>query len=98
MLFGSNNAGGEAAHLGGAIAGFFFIRNSHLLVDFFDVLGDSRKPKTPKPAKGQRQSGGGASQQEVDRVLDKVQASGLDSLSAREREILRQATDRQRRG
>ena len=98
LLFGSKNAGGEAAHLGGAIAGFFFIRNSHLLVDFFDVLGDSRKPKTPKPAKGPRQGGGGASQQEVDRVLDKVQASGLDSLSAREREILRQATDRQRRG
>lgn len=98
LLFGSQNAGGEAAHLGGAIAGFFFIRNSHLLVDFFDVLGDSRKPKAPKPPKGHRRGGGGASQQEVDRVLEKVQASGLGSLNAREREILREATDRQRRG
>jgi membrane associated rhomboid family serine protease len=97
LLIGSNNAGGEAAHLGGAIAGFFFIRNSHLLVDFFDVLGDSRKPKGtrgPKPSRG----GGGASQQEVDRVLEKVQASGLGSLSDREKEILRNATERQRRG
>lgn len=97
LLIGSNNAGGEAAHLGGAIAGFFFIRNSHLLVDFFDVLGDSRKPKRtrgPKPSRG----GGGASQQEVDRVLEKVQASGLGSLSDREKEILRNATERQRRG
>ena len=96
LLLGTNNAGGEAAHLGGAIAGFFFIRNTHLLIDFFDVLGDSRKPKMPRPSKSQ--GGGGIGQQEVDRVLDKVQASGLGSLSAREREILRNATERQRRG
>ncbi|GIW74412.1 MAG: hypothetical protein KatS3mg103_0934 [Phycisphaerales bacterium] len=44
LLMGSANAGGEAAHLGGAIAGFYFIRNSHLLMDFFDVFKDSRKP------------------------------------------------------
>lgn len=97
LLIGSNNAGGEAAHLGGAIAGFFFIRNSHLLVDFFDVLGDSRKPKGPKRPKPPR-GGGGVSQQEVDRVLEKVQAAGIDSLTAQERQILRRATERQRRG
>lgn len=97
LLIGSSNAGGEAAHLGGAIAGFFFIRNSHLLVDFFDVLGDSRKPKGSKRPRAPR-GGGGASQQEVDRVLEKVQAAGIDSLTTREREILRRATERQRRG
>lgn len=43
LLMGSRNAGGEAAHIGGAIAGFFFIRHSHFLTDFFDVFGDSRK-------------------------------------------------------
>lgn len=39
LLVGTKNAGGEAAHVGGAIAGFFFIRNSHLLRDFFDIFG-----------------------------------------------------------
>lgn len=97
MLYvGSKNAGGEAAHLGGAIAGFYFIRNTHHLIDFFDVLGDSRKPKSPKPPRPKR--GGGASQQEVDRVLEKVSASGLGSLTSQEREILRHATKQQRRG
>lgn len=43
LFVGSQNAGGEAAHLGGAIAGYFFIRRMHLLRDFFDVLGDSRR-------------------------------------------------------
>lgn len=42
LLAGTSNAGGEAAHVGGAIAGYFFIRRMHLLRDFFDVLGDSR--------------------------------------------------------
>jgi membrane associated rhomboid family serine protease len=42
LLFGAKNAGGEAAHLGGAIAGFYFIRNSHLLRDFFDVFGKAK--------------------------------------------------------
>ncbi|NRA58432.1 MAG: rhomboid family intramembrane serine protease, partial [Phycisphaerales bacterium] len=98
LLFGTRNAGGQAAHLGGAIAGFFFIRNTHLLIDFFDVLGDSRKPKQPKGSRRLRGGGGGVSKDEVDAVLAKVQATGLGSLSDREREILRDATERQRRG
>jgi membrane associated rhomboid family serine protease len=43
LIIGAKNAGGEAAHMGGAIAGFFFIRNSHLLRDFFEVFSNSRK-------------------------------------------------------
>lgn len=96
LLIGTRNAGGEAAHLGGAIAGFYFIRNTHHLIDFFDVFGDSRKPKRPRASK--RPRGGTISQREIDRVLEKVSATGLGSLTAREREVLRSATDRQRRG
>jgi membrane associated rhomboid family serine protease len=98
LLIGSNNAGGEAAHLGGAIAGFYFIRNTHHLIDFFDVLGDSRKPKGPKGRRGRPRVHGGVSQQEVDRVLDKVKVAGIDSLTDKERETLHHATARQRRG
>lgn len=97
LLLGTKNAGGEAAHLGGAIAGFYFIRNSHHLVDFFDILGDSRKPKPPKGGKGRPRTSS-ISQQEVDRVLDKVKDAGIDSLTDKEKETLRHATDRQRRG
>ncbi|MDQ7012601.1 MAG: rhomboid family intramembrane serine protease [Planctomycetota bacterium] len=49
LLLGGGNAGGDAAHVGGALAGAYFIRNSHLLLDFFDVLGDSRKQKAVGP-------------------------------------------------
>ncbi|MBA4028051.1 MAG: hypothetical protein C0475_02730 [Planctomyces sp.] len=44
LLFGGSNQGGEAAHAGGAIAGYFFVRRTHLLSDFFDVFTDSRAP------------------------------------------------------
>ena len=49
LLRNGANAGGDAAHVGGAIAGFFFIRNSHLLRDFFDVFGDSRRANPARP-------------------------------------------------
>ncbi len=85
LLSGGRNAGGDAAHIGGAVAGYFFIRNSHLLRDFFDIFGDSRKP----PARGD--------DREVDRILDKTRAEGIGSLTEAERETLRRETERQRR-
>jgi membrane associated rhomboid family serine protease len=90
LIAGTSNAGGEAAHVGGAIAGFFFIRRSHLLRDFFDVFEDSRK-KPPKPRKRTR-----AEDAELDRILAKIKAEGVHSISERERRILRSATDDKR--
>jgi len=52
LIWGTSNAGGEAAHIGGALAGAFFIRRTYLLRDFFDVLGPRKsaggKPKPPR--------------------------------------------------
>lgn len=39
LFIGSKNAGGEAAHVGGALAGYFFVRRVHLLSDFFNLVG-----------------------------------------------------------
>ncbi len=96
LINGSKNAGGEAAHLGGAIAGYFFIRNAHLLRDFFDVFADSRKPREGK-AKEPRRGRGSPSQTEVDRILAKVGTQGLQSLTEQEKKTLREATEAERR-
>ncbi len=77
LLRGGNNAGGDAAHVGGAVAGAFFIRRAHLLRDFFDVFSDSRKPKAPLPEV-----------LAVDRILEKIHEHGLESLTPSEREVL----------
>lgn len=83
LLTGGSNQGGDAAHIGGAIAGYFFIRRTHLLRDFFDVLGDSRATKAAKRA---------ADRGEIDRILAKVSSEGLQSLSEREKQTLSRAS------
>lgn len=96
IVFRGPNQGGDAAHLGGAIAGFFFIRNSHLLLDFFDVLGDSRRPKGARARPGAARPVSRGAQREVDRVLDKVAREGMASLTAGERRTLERASRRER--
>jgi membrane associated rhomboid family serine protease len=104
LVFGFSNAGGEAAHLGGAIAGAFFVRNSHLLRDFFDVFTDSRRPKRPQPGKTFSESLARSrderqrDEKELDRILDKARVGGLASLSDSERATLSRETDIRRAG
>lgn len=94
LLWGGNNAGGDAAHIGGAIAGFFFIRRPHLLREFFDVFGNSSLEKARPGRSVGSKKGGDAS--EIDAILDKVRQDGIHSLSASEKKKLQQATDERR--
>ncbi|MEO0512343.1 MAG: rhomboid family intramembrane serine protease [Planctomycetota bacterium] len=97
IVFKGNNAGGDAAHVGGAVAGYYFIRNAHLLNDFFDVFGrrssssKPAKPRVTKPPKRARR--GQPSADDVDRVLAKVSTGGLHSLTEKEKAILRKASE-----
>jgi membrane associated rhomboid family serine protease len=91
-----NNAGGEAAHIGGAIAGFYFIRHPHHLHGFFDIIG--RADPTSHHYRGKRKAGPGVTDAgEVDRILDKIRRKGMASLSRSERRALGQASERFKR-
>jgi len=90
FFFQGANQGGDAAHLGGAVAGYFFIRRPHLLRDFFDVLGPKKGGKgKAKPPRGMTAK----QEAEVDAVLDKVRAEGINSLDESEKRLLQQATE-----
>ena len=101
VLLGWQNAGGQAAHIGGAIAGWYFIHRPERLRHLFDFLG--RADPTSKSAASRRGQRAGSvhpaatATAEVDRILDKVRARGLGSLTESERRTLRDAT-RQRGG
>ena len=104
LLRSGQNAGGDAAHVGGAIAGAYFIRNSHLLLDFFDVFGDSRKkqarkpgaPRRPKPpAETARRA---REEARIDAILAKVSDKGLQSLTTKEKRLLARDSMRRRGG
>jgi membrane associated rhomboid family serine protease len=87
VIFGQNNAGGEAAHLGGAAAGWYFIRNPHHLNGFFDFLGKA-DPTSKHFALREK----GTKQAELDRILDKIHKKGLHSLSNKEKKKLHDAS------
>lgn len=84
LFMGSDNAGGEAAHIGGALAGYYFIRRSYLLRDFFEVLGDD--PDAPDAPENSPEKA------ELDRVLAKISSHGRGALSGAEVATLERAT------
>jgi hypothetical protein len=93
VFFGGANAGGEAAHIGGAIAGFYFIRNPHHLHGMFDFMGQfDPTSRTAKARAAVRRSG--AQHTEIDRILGKIRQSGLHSLTDDEKRTLREASRR----
>jgi membrane associated rhomboid family serine protease len=96
VVFGGKNAGGEAGHIGGALAGYYFIRHPHHLHGFFDILG--RIDPTSHHYRRTRTVVGGPfgspPAADVDRVLDKISTHGLHSLTEQEKSILREASKR----
>ena len=72
VLRNVDNAGGEAAHLGGAAAGWYFIRNPRHLSGFFDFLGKA----DPTSEHFAFRKSNKVHEDEVDRILDKVHQQG----------------------
>ncbi len=105
LVMGSHNAGGEAAHIGGVIAGAWLIRRVDILrdiADFFDIFSSGKAKRVRGPSRDgafARQTRGGMSARQeaaVDAILDKVSVSGIDSLSESEKKTLREATQRKK--
>ena len=87
-----SNAGGELSHLGGALFGFIYIKQlqrGHDMVGFFTNL--FKKRSKLKVVRGNAK-GNKPSQEEIDRILDKITESGPDSLTKQEKEILLRAS------
>lgn len=84
VLSNGYNAGGDAAHLGGMAAGAAYVLSGPW----------RRKMNSSKEFKKQftKKSTKGNLHQDVDRILDKVHSKGIQSLSRKEKKILRQAT------
>lgn len=97
------NAGGHLAHLGGAFFGFLFIsslkngrdfgRPVYWILSLFDP-----KPKlkiTHRNSSVKREGNETPNQDEIDRILDKINRSGYESLSKEEKQKLFKASQNQ---
>ncbi len=101
----SSNAGGEIAHLGGALYGYFFVVSlrrgndtTRWLSRLIDAISNAFKPRSMRVKKGAGQRSKmtdaefnmqkARNMEEVDRILDKIKASGYGSLSENEKTTL----------
>ena len=99
-----NNAGGNIAHLGGALMGFIYMKQLQsginwggwitLTLDWFkDLFKEKPKVKVsyrkerPAPTKA-APAEKGYTQEEIDRILDKISEGGYESLTKDEKEKL----------
>jgi membrane associated rhomboid family serine protease len=84
ILGKGENAGGEAAHLGGMCAGAIYV--------FSERWRQRLKMKIHKNIWQSRMTDHRILQMEVDRILKKVHDKGMHSLTFKEKKILKQAT------
>lgn len=98
LIAGSRNAGGEAAHLGGAALAVLLVTRPGLLRWAEGIKLPRRDGAASARSRTSKQRQADARQDaEVDRILDKVRAHGLHSLTKAEQRTLQRETSRQRR-
>lgn len=99
VLTNGGNAGGSAGHLGGALAGFLFLKIEPVR-RWLAGLGSGVKRVPGKAARRRRRlepklrpSSAVVDEDpsEVDRILDKINREGLQSLTDQEREVLKRS-------
>ena len=89
------NAGGEFAHLGGALFGFIYIRQLQRGHDWIGGIAGIFKKKSKMKVvsrSSDKNTSGKPRQDEIDRILDKITDSGYESLNKQERETLSRAS------
>ncbi|WP_345950501.1 rhomboid family intramembrane serine protease [Mucilaginibacter sp. PAMB04274] len=91
------NAGGEIAHLGGALLGFIYIKQLNRGHDWGRSVDSvfNQRPKVKVVSQNktyQQQTSSVPRQEEIDRILDKISQSGYDSLNKHEKEVLFRAS------
>jgi len=96
VLVGGQNAGGEAAHLGGALFGFLLMMRPSVLnfADRFSPSAIQENVNEGRFAKKLKQRED--DEKELDRLLEKVSAQGLHSLNEKEKKKLNQLSEKKR--
>lgn len=109
FVFGSfigtigDNSGGNVCHLGGALLGFLYVqqlRNGRDLgkpINYIaNLIKNISKPKMKVTYRSapKGKAPGEPSQEEIDRILDKISRSGYESLTKSEKEMLFKASEK----
>jgi membrane associated rhomboid family serine protease len=93
-MFGPVNAGGYQAHIGGYLFGLLYITELKGMWNFPRIKFPQKNKKPSRTAKVNIHPNGNPTQEEIDRILDKISQGGYDSLSAKEKETLFKASNK----
>jgi membrane associated rhomboid family serine protease len=95
LMIVRSNPGGEISHLGGALLGFIYIkqlqRGHDWITGIANIFKSKSKLKVVYTSSG-KNSAEYPRQDEIDRILDKISQSGVESLSRQEKETLSRAS------
>jgi len=83
-----SNFGGSVAHLGGYLFGLAYMTELKGMWNFPKMNYPSKKSKPKRSANVKINHEKSPSQEEIDAILDKISASGYDSLTSKEKEKL----------
>jgi len=90
-----SNAGGEIAHLGGALIGYLFIRQlqngvnmGEGIIKIINIFNKKSSSKIKQDTPMNDEVKPDISQDEIDKIIDKISESGYSSLSKKEKEKL----------
>jgi membrane associated rhomboid family serine protease len=97
-LLGADTGVAYLAHLGGLLFGFIYLKGEAMVLqrgrDAMAQVPRSRRPPPNRPERDERETAdtaarhGRAAYDEIDRVLEKISRSGLESLTPAERRLL----------
>ena len=90
-----SNAGGEIAHIGGALIGYLYIKQLQNginmgdgVIKIINLFNRKNSSKKEKEFTINKETSFDISQDEIDKILDKISESGYSSLSKKEKEKL----------
>jgi hypothetical protein len=83
-----NNAGGNIAHLGGAIYGFYYFNNFNSFKSPYNIITDYLDKFSFKSSNKKN------NQKTIDEILDKISKSGYESLTKNEKDLLFKNSDK----
>ena len=83
-----NNAGGNIAHLGGAIYGFYYFNNFNSFKSPYNIITDYLDKFSFKSNNKKN------NQKTIDEILDKISKSGYESLTKNEKDLLFKNSDK----
>ena len=90
------NAGGQIAHLGGALFGFVYVRQLQKGNDWIASIAGLFKKRSKLKVVANNKNKDAVSkprQEDIDRILDKISKSGYENLTKQEKEILFRASN-----